>query len=108
MSPTFRHPLSADQGDDPTLPHAVDAAQPTIGKKTKTPTSPGAVADKVRQFERRMSMEVPVSPTTPNTKHREERTKKRVEVNYGLAPKPSLFVANPDRGPCIFITPASP
>jgi hypothetical protein len=99
MSPTFRHPLSADQGDDPTLPHAVDAALPTIGsKKTKTPTSPSRVADKVRQFERRMSMEVPMSPTTPNTKHREERTKKRVEVNYGLAPKPSLFVANPDRG----------
>jgi len=90
MSPTFRHPLSADQGDDPTLPHAVDAAQP--------PTSPGSVAEKVRNFERRMSMEAPVSPTTPNTKHREERTKKRVEVNYGLAPKPSLFVANPDRG----------
>lgn len=89
MSPTFRHPLSADQGDDPSLPHAVDAAQPTM------PISPGSVADKVRNFERRMSMEVPVSP---NTKQREERTKKRVEVNYGLAPKPSLFVANPDRG----------
>jgi hypothetical protein len=97
-SPTFRHPLAADQGDDPTLPHAVDAALPTTeSNESEAPTSPGNVADRVRQFERRMSVEAPVSPTTPNTKYREERTKKRVEVNYGLVPKPSLFVANPDR-----------
>jgi len=98
-SPVFRHPLAADQGDDPTLPHAVDAAYPsTESKNTTILTSPSRhVAHKVREYERRMSMEAPVSPTTPNTKYREERTKKRVEVKYGLAPKPSLFVANPDR-----------
>ena len=98
-SPTFRHPLAADQGDDPTLPDAVDAALPAnetqMANLSTVPT--GSVNDMVQQFERRMSMEAPVSQTTPNTKHREERTKKRVEVNYGLAPKPSLYVANPDR-----------
>lgn len=97
-SPTFRHPLAADQGDDPTLPHAVDAALPAIeSKMPKTPPSSGNVVDKVKDYERRMSMEVPVSLATSNTTYREERTNKRVEMKYVLAPKPSLFVANPDR-----------
>ncbi len=55
------------------------------------------VSQRVRTFDRRMSMEAPVSPPPTNTRHREERTKKVVEVNYGLARRPDLFITNPDR-----------
>lgn len=60
-------------------------------------SSSSNVAERVRTFERRMSMETPVSPPLTNTRHREERTKKVVEVNYGLARRPDLFITNPDR-----------
>ncbi|KAI0255151.1 hypothetical protein BJV78DRAFT_1181795 [Lactifluus subvellereus] len=60
-----------------------------------TPTSPG-VADRVRAFERRMSREIEPPPAPTNTRHREERTTPRPVVRYGLVPRPSLFVANPD------------
>ncbi|KAF8920360.1 hypothetical protein CPB85DRAFT_1248525 [Mucidula mucida] len=53
-----------------------------------------SVADRVREFERRMTRDVTPPPT--NTKYREERTRKTSHVNYGLVPRASLFVANPD------------
>ncbi|KAF9052444.1 galactose oxidase [Hymenopellis radicata] len=53
-----------------------------------------SVADRVRYFERRMTRDVTPPPT--NTKQREERTRKTSHVNYGLVPRASLFVANPD------------
>ena len=56
-----------------------------------SPSSP-SVADRINAFERRMSLE----QTAANMKYREERTKKRVTVDYGLVPRASLFVANPD------------
>jgi len=55
-----------------------------------------AVAARVQAYERRMSREAEV-PSPTNTKQREERTVTRPVVRYGLAPRPSLFVANPDR-----------
>jgi hypothetical protein len=69
------------------------------------PRSPG-VAERVRAFERRMSRESVPPPSPTNTRRREERltpppaalAAARPAVRYGLVPRPSLFVANPDRG----------
>jgi hypothetical protein len=69
------------------------------------PRSPG-VAERVRAFERRMSRESAPPPSPTNTRRTEERltpppaalTAARPAVRYGLVPRPSLFVANPDRG----------
>ena len=60
-----------------------------------SPTSP-SVADRIKAFERRASQEQTSAPSATNTKHREERTKKRITVDYGLIPRANLFVANPD------------
>jgi hypothetical protein len=69
------------------------------------PRSPG-VAERVRSFERRLSRESESSPSPTNTRRIEERltpppaalAAARPAVRYGLVPRPSLFVANPDRG----------
>jgi len=67
------------------------------------PHSPG-VAERVRAFERRMSRESALPPPPTNTRRREERVGPAAEVvarpsvRYGLVPRPSLFVANPDGG----------
>jgi hypothetical protein len=61
-----------------------------------SPSSP-SVAERIHAFENRMSLEQQTSsPPATNTKYREERTKKRVTVDYGLVPRANLFVANPD------------
>jgi hypothetical protein len=60
-----------------------------------SPSSPN-VADRIHAFESRMSLGQTSSPPAATTRHREERTKKRVTVDYGLVPRASLFVANPD------------
>jgi len=81
----------------PSLPHPLADAEEHPAR-AGSPTLPAShIANRIRAYERRMSMEAPVSPPPTNTRHREERTKKRVEVKYGLAPKQSLFVANPDQ-----------
>ncbi|KAF8071852.1 hypothetical protein FPV67DRAFT_901898 [Lyophyllum atratum] len=61
------------------------------------PPSSGAVAARIQDFERRQSQDQP--PLLSNTKRHEERSNKRTHgtpVNYGLIPRASLFVANPD------------
>ena len=61
------------------------------------PSSSPSVTDRILAFERRMSLDQTSSSPATNTKYREERTKKkRVNVDYGLIPRASLFVANPD------------
>ena len=74
-----------------------------IPAENGAPHSPG-VAERVRAFERRMSREsAPALPPT-NTRWREERAGPasavvgRPSVRYGLVPRQSLFVANPDGG----------
>lgn len=70
-----------------------------------SPRSPG-VAERVRAFERRLSRESAGPPSPTNTRRREERLTPppaavavaRPAVRYGLVPRPSLFVANPDGG----------
>lgn len=72
-------------------------SRPASGGKS-TNSSSSNVADKIKAFERKSTLETPASPSATNTKRHEERgEKKRVEVKYGLAPRRSLFVANPDR-----------
>jgi len=66
--------------------------------------SGGMVASRVQAFEQRLSIDAEASkPPTPDeksTKHREVivgKHRDRSMVKYGFAPRPSLFVANPDR-----------
>lgn len=56
-------------------------------------TLTGAVAERVSAYERRLSQSPPLD-TTPRPK--DERSR-RGGVGYGLVPKASLFIANPDR-----------
>jgi len=68
------------------------------GSGKRAPSS-GAVAARIQAYEQRMSLDSPpLTPETRNTKQREERTKKIVTINYGLAPRQNLYVANPDHG----------
>ncbi|KAI0067255.1 hypothetical protein BV25DRAFT_1834986 [Artomyces pyxidatus] len=62
------------------------------------PRSPGGtpVASRIREYERRLSRDGETLPPT-NTRRREERTTPRPAVRYGLVPRQSMFVANPDR-----------
>ncbi|KAI0322126.1 hypothetical protein OF83DRAFT_16372 [Amylostereum chailletii] len=59
--------------------------------------SGGAVMARARAYERRMSRDIEGPPPPTNTRRREERAGAPAPVvRYGLAPRPSLFVANPD------------
>jgi len=75
------------------------------------PTSPQPISSdinvsgRVDTYEQRVSQDTttsfsigsPISPNARNTRKREEYpSKNRVTTNYGLAPRPSLYVANPD------------
>ena len=75
----------------------IASPSPLLLKSTPMSPSSPSVADRIHAFEKRMSLEQQTSsPPATNTKYREERTKKRVTVDYGLVPRASLFVANPD------------
>lgn len=79
-------------------PPSVYTDEVHVEGEDRSPHSPG-VADRVRAFERRMSREAAPAPLPTNTRRREERTSPvttRPAVRYGLVPRPSLFVANPD------------
>ena len=84
----------------PPTPTDTDHLHHSEDRGPHLPSSPG-VLERVRAFERRMSREN-ASPAPPtNTRRREERTTSspvtaRPSVRYGLVPRPSLFVANPD------------
>ncbi|KAF7985729.1 hypothetical protein HWV62_2332 [Athelia sp. TMB] len=76
-----------------TPPIAPVPIRPILAKDT--------VLSRVQAYERRISDEdiltTPLSPGRRNTRQREETpSKNRVSVNYGLAPRAPLFVANPD------------
>ncbi|KAI9439759.1 hypothetical protein H4582DRAFT_2056469 [Lactarius indigo] len=86
------HELSDLTFDEPAA-----VARPRVSP-TSGPHSPG-VSERVRAFERRMSRDGEVPPPPTNTRRREERTTPRPVVRYGLVPRASLFVANPDGGP---------
>ena len=113
-SPMIQSPLRSvagspeDEFTHPQLsssPPSEEVAAGLVAEQAGTPRSPG-VADRVRAFERRISREGAPSPSPTNTRRREERltpppaalAAARPAVRYGLVPRPSLFVANPDRG----------
>jgi hypothetical protein len=104
-SPVEILPLQAPGGNDPPLlstPSSPrqDSIRPIASPsplllKSTTPTSPSSrsVADHIHAFEKRMSLEQSSSPPMTNTMYPK---KKRATVDYGLVPRASLFVANPD------------
>jgi hypothetical protein len=67
-------------------------SSPLLFTTPMSPTSP-SVADRIHVFENRVSLEQSSSLPVTNTKYPK---KKRVNVDYGLVPRASLFVANPD------------
>lgn len=106
-SPMIHSPLRSAAGSPtgeltthPVLPSS-PASEEAGGS---SPRSPG-VAERVRAFERRLSRDSAPPPPPTNTRRREERLTPppaaavaRPAVRYGLVPRPSLFVANPDGG----------
>ena len=72
----------------------ITSSSPLISK-SPTPMSPSSprVTDRIYAFEKYISLEQSSSPPVTNVKYPK---KKRVTVDYGLVPRASLFVANPD------------
>jgi len=80
-------------------------SSPSLGASATSLTSShlprvggGAVASRIREYERRMSLDQEV-PSPTNTRKYEERQRTKgtsAGVDYGLVRRPSLFVANPD------------
>jgi hypothetical protein len=110
-SPMIQTPLRSAAGS-PTgeVAHPTSSSPPPSEETSvvehggSSPCSPG-VAERVRAFERRLSRESAAPPSPTNTRRREERLTPppaaavaRPAVRYGLVPRPSLFVANPDGG----------
>ncbi|KAJ7017417.1 hypothetical protein C8F04DRAFT_1336823 [Mycena alexandri] len=76
----------------------VSPSRPALSTNSSSGSSSGAVSDRIKAYERRMSQDISTPPPPTNTKQREERTRKKHTSNYGLVPRASLFVANPDHG----------
>lgn len=88
------------------------SARPQEGGKKTRPLSGGAVAARVAEYERRMTLELasPTSPTKVKFTETRDKTndgddakaqapkprKKNTVVKYGLVQRPELFIANPD------------
>jgi Galactose oxidase, central domain len=71
------------------------SSPPLLSKNTLISSSSPRVTDRIHAFEKRIAREQTSSPLATN-KYREERMKRSVTVDYGLVPRASLFVANPD------------
>jgi hypothetical protein len=103
---TVESPTEMARSEVP-IPQSDRLTTPGVGLPIKqTPMSEGAVSSRVKAYERRISQDMegmsspgsPLSPDVRNTRRWEERPAKKnlINVNYGLAPRPSLYVANPD------------
>ena len=90
-SPLPSPPPPASVADTPTR----ELADLTSEESVDSGHSP-SVTERVRAFEQRMSRDNELPPSPTNTRRREERTAPRPVVRYGLVPRASLFVANPD------------
>jgi hypothetical protein len=94
-------PVSSPSVIQPSSPTSWASSLAKDGRKAPPrPLSGGAVASRVQAYERRMSQDQEV-PSPTNTRQWEERIRKKshgTTVNYGLVPRPSLYVANPDHG----------
>ncbi|KAJ7745743.1 hypothetical protein B0H16DRAFT_1855936 [Mycena metata] len=89
---------SPPQAREPSPPVSPSRPALSTNSSSGSGSSSGAVSDRIKAYERRMSQDISTPPPATNTKQREERTKKRPTSNYGLVPRASLFVANPDHG----------
>ena len=87
-SSTFEPSLPAARPTSPRLPPR---------RLSSAGAGAGAVSARIKAFERRLSRDAEGPPPPTNTRKREERSGPRPVVRYTLVPKPSLFVANPDR-----------
>ncbi|KAH7913774.1 hypothetical protein BJ138DRAFT_1145234 [Hygrophoropsis aurantiaca] len=84
-------------------PSATPPHPPTPPLNTRRHTSGGGVvSSRVQAYERRMSQDCKDGQTSPqprNTRKFDEApSRNRVSIKYGLAPRASLYVANPDDG----------
>ena len=78
-----------------TEPPALSESSPT------TPKRGALVSSRVREYERKLSQDLGSQQITPprNTRRREEvPSRTRPTIQYGVAPRTSLFIANPDLG----------
>lgn len=97
MIPLAAIPSSSTSHERRSIPH--DSSSPSQGTRT-TPTKrmSALVSSRVGELQSRMEQEQQVlSPT--NTRSREERVHKggnRKSMSYGVVPRASLFVANPE------------
>ncbi|KAI9570563.1 hypothetical protein HD554DRAFT_2188395 [Boletus coccyginus] len=78
-------------------------SEPLMSPKSRpeSPKNGDIVNSRVRAYERRLSRELESqqTPTPRNTRRREEvPSQTRPTIQYGVAPRASLFVANPDLG----------
>ncbi|KAF7328047.1 Adagio protein 1-like [Mycena kentingensis (nom. inval.)] len=87
-SPPATKPPSAPASIRPPLSTASSGSSGSAGSSS--------VADRVRAYERRMSQDVTVG--APSKEKDRDRDRERRRSNYGLVPRPSLFVANPTPG----------
>lgn len=70
-------------------------------KSNPAPPKTGIVTSRIKAYERRLSqdMESQQIPALRNTRRREEvPSRSRPTIQYGVAPRASLFIANPDLG----------
>lgn len=90
--PSVSPPLNKNNSPSPPLsaPSSSASSSNTSSSSPRPrPPSGTAVAARVQAYERRMSQtQEPTSPTATN--------QKRQATSYGLVPRPSLYVANPD------------
>ena len=102
---TVDSPLEMNKADlGRNTPTPEDPAPPETTHSTPhRPLSGGNVLNHIQIYERRIldvetaSAVSPLSPDARNTRKREVNpSRSRVSIHYGFAPKPSLFVANPD------------
>jgi hypothetical protein len=103
QSPTEMSPTESSQLlGKPLSPHPPPPSHDLFSEPQKLSSPSGGVAARIQAYERRMSQDLelsspPTSPGARNTRRREEKPRNKIiSVNYGLAPRPSLYVANPD------------
>ncbi|KAJ8693039.1 hypothetical protein PTI98_010290 [Pleurotus ostreatus] len=92
-------PLATSPMQSPNSPGAHSSPTKTPSTPSSRPPPPrlapgGKVASRVAAYERRMSQDVD-SPIASPVGVKEDKTRRK-HVDYGLAPRPSLFVTNPD------------
>lgn len=94
---TFPPPLSMPSSPKDGSIRSIGSPPPLPSKSIMLmpPKSP-SVSDRIHAFERRISLDQTASSPATNPKYPEARAKKKITVDYGLVPRASLFVANPD------------